>query len=95
MDIELWLKELKKTSHNNSLLWLDPLINYDKEDKVYVLEWWFENKKLTFYLGEGKASYIKIWDYNLYEEREDLEENYFLQKTPELFIWLYASPMPD
>lgn len=89
MDIELWLKELKKISHNNSLLWLDPLINYDKEDKVYVLEWWSENKKLTFYLGDGKASYVKIWGHNLYDEKEYLEEDAFLQESPALFSWRF------
>ncbi|MBS0352253.1 MAG: hypothetical protein JSR33_13930 [Proteobacteria bacterium] len=64
-----------------------PNITANSEGDV-VLEWWFNEKKLTIYITSEQISYIKVAG----ERIEDMEDGLLVPQNPnqleDLFFWL-------
>lgn len=65
--------------------WLEPHVTASPHGEV-VLEWWSQHKKLTVYVTDAEADYIKVWGLDIDEEMDDgvIEE----QHIAGLLIWL-------
>ena len=71
--------------------WEEPLINSTDEAEV-LLEWWRDERKLTFYAGESETSYVKVWGPDIYEQMEqgEMAPQNFDSGLRELWKWLYC-----
>lgn len=41
-------------------IWIEPNVTASEEGEV-VFEWWYGTKKLTIYIGNQSAEYVKVW----------------------------------
>src|SRR5579885_1287490 len=70
---------------NAGLPWKSPHLTASEKGEV-VFEWWKDSKKLSVYLGDLDAEYIKVWGPNIATEMSDgplTDEN-----IAELWTWL-------
>lgn len=67
--------------------WVDPHVSASEEGEV-VLEWWNDAHKLTLYIGEKSAQYLRVWGTNISTQMDDgmIEGNHFQG----LWLWLNA-----
>lgn len=65
-----WLEQLRTIATENQLWWHEPLVNISVDAEV-VFEWWCEHKKLTVYILEDTAEYIKVWGPDIDNEMQD------------------------
>jgi hypothetical protein len=50
--------------------WIKPNVIADADGEV-VLEWWHGHKKLTVYIGDDSAEYVKVWGADIHSEMQD------------------------
>lgn len=50
--------------------WAEPNITVSSDADI-VFEWWSGDKKLTVYVSEQGAEYIKVWGIDILNEMED------------------------
>ena len=55
-----WINLLYHEVMSSGQQWLDPNVTASSEGEV-VLEWWQDCKKLTIYIGNQSAEYVKVW----------------------------------
>ena len=69
--------------------WEEPLINSTDEAEI-LLEWWKDERKLTLYVGEFGATYVKVWGPDIYQqmEQEEMSLPHFDSMLLELWKWL-------
>ncbi|MUG97108.1 hypothetical protein F7734_34170 [Scytonema sp. UIC 10036] len=65
-----WLERLRAAALNEQMWWREPLINLGVDSEI-VFEWWYENKKITVYILDNTAEYIKVWGHDIDNEMED------------------------
>lgn len=64
------INKLRSIAINEHLWWQKPLINAGNDIEV-VLEWWNKKKKLTVYVSESTAEFIKVWGSDIDDDMED------------------------
>lgn len=57
-------------------------------DGDVVFEWWHGKRKLTVYVSDGVASYVKVWGPNMVSEMEDGEIGHNVSEFVSLWNWL-------
>jgi hypothetical protein len=65
-----WLDRLRTVVADSKMWWNEPLINLSFDSEV-VFEWWHGINKLTVYILEDTAEYIKVWGSDIDNEMED------------------------
>lgn len=78
-----WIILLYKEVLETKQKWLSPNVTASYEGEV-VFEWWQSNKKLTMYVGNQSAEYVKVWGPNINTMMEDGEAD-----TPALRLSLW------
>lgn len=69
--------------------WHDPNISGNERGEV-VLEWWWQSRSLTVFVGDrGAVRYLKAWGANIESEREDGELNR-ISDFVSVAHWLYG-----
>jgi hypothetical protein len=81
-----WLIQLRRIVRNNQMYWHEPLINAGIDSEV-VFEWWRAGKKITVYVLNGSADYIKVWGPNMDTEMQEGLANSDSELTS-LWQWL-------
>lgn len=61
---------IRRYSIRNSIFADRPNINVDYDGSL-VFEWWFNSKKLTFYISVDSVEFIKVWGIDIDNEMED------------------------
>ncbi len=69
-----WLFLLYREITTSGNKWCDPAITASSEGEV-VFEWWQEPKKLTIYVGNQSAEYVKVWGPDINTDMEDGSAN--------------------
>lgn len=64
------LEDSHTVIRNMNAVWLDPHISASEDGDV-LLEWWSSNRKLSIYVDENEAEFIKVWGTNINSEMED------------------------
>jgi hypothetical protein len=65
-----WINLLYHEVTSSGQKWLDPNITASGEGEV-VFEWWQGSKKLTIYVGNQSAEYVKVWGPDINTDMED------------------------
>jgi hypothetical protein len=67
--------------------WIHPHVSASEEGEV-VMEWWKDSHKLTTYVDDGGAQYLKVWGTNIQTQMADgtIVGNQFQG----LWLWLNA-----
>lgn len=65
-----WIYLLYHEVISSGQKWLDPNITASGEGEV-VFEWWQGFKKLTVYVGNQRAEYVKVWGPDINTDMED------------------------
>ncbi|MCJ2140259.1 hypothetical protein [Methylobacterium sp. E-066] len=68
--------------------WIHPHISLSEDGDV-VFEWWLNEKKITIYINEGRALYLKVWGENI----DDCMEEGELRRASDfsaLWYWLFS-----
>lgn len=83
-----WLKQLRTVVAANQMWWDEPLVNLSFDSEI-VFEWWHGTKKLTVYILENTAEYIKVWGTDIDNEMEDGTASSPAELT-DLWKWLVS-----
>lgn len=51
-------------------IWIEPNVTASEEGEV-VFEWWYGTKKLTIYIGNQSAEYVKVWGTDINSDMSD------------------------
>lgn len=65
-----WLRLLYCEVTISGQKWHDPVITASGESEV-VFEWWVGSKKITIYIGNQSAEYVKVWGPDINTDMED------------------------
>jgi hypothetical protein len=65
-----WVNLLYHEVTSSGQKWLDPNVTANGEGEV-VFEWWQGSKKLTIYIGDQSAEYIKVWGPDINTNMDD------------------------
>ncbi len=65
-----WMSLLYLEVTSSGQKWLDPNVTASGEGEV-VFEWWQGSKKLTIYIGNQSAEYVKVWGPDINTDMED------------------------
>jgi hypothetical protein len=65
-----WISLLYREVASLEKKWLEPNITASGEGEV-VFEWWQRSKKLTIYIGNRSAEYVKVWGPDINTDMED------------------------
>jgi hypothetical protein len=65
-----WLLSLYREVTGSGQKWCDPAITASGDGEV-VFEWWKDSKKLTIYIGNQSAEYVKVWGPDINTDMED------------------------
>jgi hypothetical protein len=68
--------------------WEMPHITCSDQGEV-VCEWWQNNRKITFYFGQGQPEFIKVWGTNIETEMDSgvLTDSWNLTSV---WLWLHS-----
>jgi len=76
-----WIVRLYLEVADLGLTWIQPNVIADTNGDV-VLEWWHGKKKLTVYIEDERAEYVKVWGVNpRMTEKAALLQKLFLDKN--------------
>lgn len=81
---KLQVSVFRNAARIEKLPWREPHVSLDGE--AVILEWWCGAKKLTVYVQERSAEYVKVWGANIQDEMEEGELTEYLS----LWTWLTA-----
>lgn len=63
------INQLRSIVQDNNWKWYEPLINRNETETL--LEWWYQDNKLSIYVDEDLITYIKVWGADMDSEMED------------------------
>lgn len=61
-------------SNSEDRMWIEPNVTASEEGDV-VFEWWHHTKKLTVYIGNQSAEYVKVWGTDINSDMSDGDAN--------------------
>lgn len=67
---EQWIVRLFLEVADLGRVWIKANVIADAEGDV-VFEWWYGKKKLTVYIGDERADYVKVWGTDIHSEMSD------------------------
>lgn len=81
------LETLYRQAVCTTLRWEQPNISASECGEI-VFEWWVSARKLTIYLSDDDAYFIRVWGVNIDDEMDDgsLQDTQFA----ELWTWLHS-----
>ncbi len=65
-----WIMGLYAAVSDAGYRWLAPLVS-DSGDGGVMFEWWHDKRKLTVYIGDGEARFLRVWGPNIESEMQD------------------------
>ena len=65
-----WIRLMYIDSGHSAKAWMDPHVTSNEDGNV-TFEWWCANRKLTVYVSQHEAWYIKVWGPDVVNEMID------------------------
>jgi len=69
-----WLVQMFLATLALDRMWIEPNVTASEEGEV-VFEWWHSTKKLTVYIGNQSAEYVKVWGTDINSDMSDGDAN--------------------
>jgi hypothetical protein len=66
----MWLSRLQRAVANRGQDWYEPHLTASPEHEL-VCEWWFNDRKLTVYISDDDAEFIRVWGANIETEMDE------------------------
>jgi hypothetical protein len=66
----IWLSRLQRAIANRGQDWYEPHLTAGPEHEL-VCEWWFNDRKLTVYISDDDAEFIRVWGANIETEMDE------------------------
>ncbi len=88
VNADKWIEQLYlvvMSLHGN---WIKPNVTASADGDV-VFEWWHGTKKLTVYIGEQSAEYVKVWGLNTDSDMSDGDAE-SISTCRLLWLWLVS-----
>ena len=83
---ENWIGRLFQEIADSGRSWIRPNVIADANGDV-VFEWWRGKKKLTVYIGDESAEYVKIWGTDIHSEMSEGDAE-AISTCRALWLWL-------
>jgi hypothetical protein len=83
-----WIVRLYLEVADLGLTWIQPNVIADANGDV-VLEWWHGKKKLTVYIEDERAEYVKVWGTNIHSEMLNGDAE-LISTGRSLWLWLVS-----
>lgn len=80
------LSALHASTARTLINWRSPHVSASETGEV-MLEWWYQARKLTLYMGDSRAQYIKVWGPRIEEDMEDGE--FDVDTFDRFWAWLH------
>lgn len=80
-----WLSTMHAYIVQSRLNWVRPHVSASERGEI-VLEWWRDNRKLSVYIDDTAATFVRVWGPDMLREMDDgvLEPS----KVLDLWAWL-------
>ena len=83
---ENWIGRLFLEVADSGRSWIRPNVIADANGDV-VFEWWYGKKKLTVYIGDESAEYVKVWGTDIHSEMSEGDAE-AISTCRALWLWL-------
>ncbi|GER86534.1 hypothetical protein KDW_06960 [Dictyobacter vulcani] len=83
-----WIQQLLWDIMSLRKEWIKPNVTASEDGEV-VFEWWNKEKKLTIYIDDRHAEYIKVWGININSEMSDGSAD-SISTCQSLWLWLIS-----
>jgi len=85
---ENWIGRLFLEVADSGRSWIRPNVIADANGDV-VFEWWCGKKKLTVYIGDESAEYVKVWGTDIHSEMSEGDAE-AISTCRALWLWLMS-----
>lgn len=85
---ENWIERLFLEVADLGLIWIQPNVIADANGDV-VFEWWHGKKKLTVYIEDESAEYVKVWGTDTHSEMSEGDAEP-ISTCRALWLWLVS-----
>lgn len=86
MYADSWIVQMFVAVAGSNRNWIKPNVTASEEGEV-VFEWWCRARKLTIYVGNQSAEYVKVWGIDIDAEMSDGDAN-LISTCRSLWEWL-------